>query len=71
MQVGLGIHAFAQELVLFDQVDFFGHPAQEQTQLFQRRKWFADVVVGAKLHGLHGRFNGAVTGHDRDFAARK
>ena len=25
-----------------------------------------DVVVGAFLHGLDGRFNGAVSGHDKD-----
>ena len=60
-----------KKLVLFHQVDLFGHPAQKKTQFFQGRKWFADVIVGAKLHRLHSGFNGAMASHHRNLAARQ
>ena len=71
MKVGFSIYTLAEKLVLFYQVDFFGHPTQEQTQFFQRRKWFADVVVGTQFHRLHSGFNRTVAGHDGDLAARQ
>ena len=69
VQLGLGIHALAQEFVFFHQANFFRHAAQEEAQFFQRGKGFADVVVGAQLHGLHRGFHRSVAGHDRDLGA--
>ncbi len=71
VQGGFGFDAFAEKLILFDQADFFGHAAQEKAQFLERRKRLADVIVGAELHGLHGGFNRAVAGHDRDLDAGK
>ena len=71
MHGGLGIHTLAQEFVFLDQADFLGHAAQKQPEFFQRRKRLGDVVVGAELHGLHRGFDGAVSGHERDFSARQ
>ena len=68
---GFRIHALAQEFVFLDQADFLRHAPQEQPQFFERRKRLGDVVVGAQLHGLHGGFDRAVSGHERDFGARQ
>src|SRR5258708_2820274 len=68
---GLGIDALAEKFVLLDQPYFLGHPSQEQPQLFERRKWFGDVVVSAKFHGLHGGLDGTVAGHQSDFGSRQ
>ena len=35
------------------------------------REGLGDVVVGTEFHGLHGGFDGAMAGHDGDFAAGK
>ena len=69
MHCGFRIRALAQKFVFFDQANFIRHAAQEQAQLFQRREWLGDVVVGAQLHGLHGGFNGAVPSHERNLGA--
>ena len=66
---GFGFGALSQEFVFFDEADFVGHAAQEKAQFFERREGLGDVVVGAELHGLHGGFDGAVSGHQRDFDA--
>src|SRR5579883_889609 len=71
VELGLGVHAVAQELVFLDQADLFGHATQEQAQFLQRREGFGDVVIGAELHGLHGGLDRAVAGHDRDLGARE
>jgi hypothetical protein len=46
------------------------HSAKEQAQFFERRKGFANVIVGAEFHGLHSGFDGTVAGHHRDFRTR-
>ncbi len=68
---GFGIHPLAQEFVFLDQANFFRHAAQKQTQFFEWRKRLGDVVVSAQPHGLHGSFDGAVSGHEGDFGARQ
>ena len=71
MHRGFRIHALAQKFVFLDQANFLRHAPQEQPQLFQRRKRLGDVVVGAKLHGLHRGFDRAVSGHERNLGARQ
>ena len=71
VQLGFGVHALAQKFVFFHQAHFFRHAAQEQAQLLQRGERFADVVVGAELHGLDRGLHRAVAGHDRDLGAGK
>src|SRR4029077_11941110 len=71
MQLGVGIYALPQELVLLHQANLLRHPSQEQTQLFQRRKRLADVVIGAQLHGLYRGFHRSMTGHHGNLGARE
>ena len=67
----LRVHALAKEFVLLDEADLFRHAAQKQSQLFQWRERFGDVVVSAEFHGLDGGFDRAMPGHQRDLAARQ
>src|SRR5438270_9023653 len=71
MHRGFRIGALAKEFIFLDQPDFLGHAAQEQAQLLQRRKRLSNVVVSPQLHGLHGGFDRAMAGHERDFGARQ
>ncbi len=71
MHRGFRIHTLAQKFVFLHQSNFIRHPSQEQAQLFQRRERLGDVIVGSKLHGLHGGFDGPVSGHERDLGARQ
>ena len=64
-----GIRALAQEFVFLDQANFFRHSAQEKPEFFERRKRLGDVVICAQLHGLHGGFDRAMPGHERNLGA--
>ncbi len=68
---GFRIHALAKKFIFFHQANFIRHTSQEEPQLFERRKRFRDVVVGAQLHRLHGGFDGAVTSHQRNLGPRQ
>jgi hypothetical protein len=69
MQLGFCVYALAQELVLFDQANFFRHATEKEAKFLQRGEGFADVVVGPELHGLHRGFDRSMTGHDRNLGA--
>src|ERR1700683_59897 len=69
-ELGSGVHALAQELVLGNQAHFLSHPLQQLAQSFHAKRFF-DVVVRALPHGLHGRFNRTVPGHDGDLGTRQ
>ena len=66
----LGVDTVAEELILRDQTDLLGHPLEQETQFFHPKRLF-DVVVGAELHRVHRRLDGAVAGHNGNFAPRQ
>ena len=60
-----GLHLLAQQTVLRLQLQVAGHALQQQLQ-FVETEGLGHVVIGAILHGLHGRLHGAIAGHHDD-----
>src|SRR5580704_2368341 len=68
VEVFFGVDALSQEFVFRYQANFFGHALQQQAHFFDAKGLF-DVVVGTKFHGIDGRLDGAMAGHDGDFGS--
>jgi len=60
---------FTEQLVLPEQGPPLGHPVDEEEKLFEL-DGLGDVIQGARLHRIHGRFDGPIGRDDDDVDLR-